>query len=68
QAKVAVYGAAGQPVTLRLYNTLGALLLTQEVKAAPDGEPISLPLPTASGLYVLQVNAGGQTASTRLVK
>ncbi|MGI4864810.1 MAG: endo-beta-N-acetylglucosaminidase [Janthinobacterium lividum] len=68
QAKVAVYGAAGQPVTLRLYNTLGALLLTQEVKSAPDGEPISLTLPAASGLYVLQVKAGGQTASTRLVK
>jgi endo-beta-N-acetylglucosaminidase D len=68
RATVEISGAAGQPVSLRLYNTVGALLLVQELKAAPDGTQATLPLPSAAGLYVLQVRAGERTATTRLVK
>ncbi|RZK56379.1 MAG: T9SS type A sorting domain-containing protein, partial [Hymenobacter sp.] len=68
RASVAIAGAAGQLVTLRLYDTLGALLLTQEVKPATDGELVAVPLPPAAGLYVLQASQGSRTASTRLLK
>ena len=68
QATVVLSGAGGQPVTLRLYNTLGALLLTQEVKTVADGQQVTLPLPAATGVYVLQASAGSSTAATRLVK
>ncbi|MGI4869707.1 MAG: endo-beta-N-acetylglucosaminidase [Janthinobacterium lividum] len=68
QAVVEIYGAAGQPVTLRLYNTLGALLLTQQVRPQVDGEQVTLPLPATVGLYVLQASSGSQVATARLVK
>jgi endo-beta-N-acetylglucosaminidase D len=68
RATVEILGAAGQPVSLRLYNTVGALLLVQELKAAPDGTQVTLPLPSAAGMYLLQVRAGERNATTRLVK
>jgi endo-beta-N-acetylglucosaminidase D len=68
RATVEIAGAAGQPVSLRLYNTAGALLLVQELKAAPDGTQATLPLPSAAGLYLLQVRAGERATTTRLVK
>jgi endo-beta-N-acetylglucosaminidase D len=67
RATVAISGAAGRPVTLRLYSITGALLSTQEVKAA-DGASVAVPLPAAPGIYVLQASAGSDTAATRLVK
>ena len=68
RATVEISGAAGQPVSLRLYNTVGALLLVQELKAAADGTQVKLPLPSAAGMYLLQVRAGERTTTTRLVK
>ena len=68
RATVEISGTAGQPVSLRLYNTVGALLLVQELKAAPDGTQVTLPLPSAAGMYLLQVRAGERTTTTRLVK
>ncbi|RZJ57844.1 MAG: T9SS type A sorting domain-containing protein, partial [Hymenobacter sp.] len=68
RATVAIGGAAGRPVTLRLYSITGALLSTQEVKTAVDGAPIAVVLPAAPGIYVLQASAGSDTATTRLLR
>jgi endo-beta-N-acetylglucosaminidase D len=68
RATVEIVGTAGQPVSLRLYSTVGALLLVQELPAAPDGTQVTLPLPSATGLYLLQVRAGERAATTRLLK
>ena len=68
RATVEISGAAGQPVSLRLYNTVGALLLVQELKSAADGTQVTLPLPAAEGMYLLQVRAGDRSATTRLMK
>jgi endo-beta-N-acetylglucosaminidase D len=66
-AEVEIRGAAGQTVQLQLFNSLGGLVLTQEVKVVA-GQHLTLPLPTAAGLYVLQAHTATGTATAKLLK
>ena len=66
-AEVEIRGAAGQLVQLQLFNSLGTLVLKQEVKPGA-GERIRLPLPAAAGLYVLQAHTAAGTATAKLLK
>ena len=68
RAEVEIRGAAGQAVVLQLFNSVGALVLKQEVRPTTDAERLTLPLPAAAGLYVLQARTAAGTATTRLVK
>ncbi|GAB3571369.1 hypothetical protein GCM10027345_00570 [Hymenobacter daeguensis] len=66
-AEVEIRGAAGQPVQLQLFNSLGGLVSKQEVSVA-SGQRIVLPMPAAAGLYVLQARTATGTATTKLLK
>jgi endo-beta-N-acetylglucosaminidase D len=66
-AEVEIRGAAGQPVQLQLFNSLGGLVLEQEVKVVA-GERLRLPLPAAAGLYVLRARTAGRTTTVQLIK
>jgi endo-beta-N-acetylglucosaminidase D len=66
-AEIEIRGAAGQPVQLQLFNSLGGLVSTREVSAA-NGQRIMLPLPAAAGMYVLQARSATGSVSAKLLK
>ncbi len=67
-AEVQVRGTYGQPVTLALFNCLGAVLWTQQVRFLADTEVLPVALPNAAGLYLLQVRTATGTATVRLLR
>ena len=68
RAEVEIHGAAGQAATLRLYGTTGAVLFSQDIRPSANGQRFEVPLPSAGGLYLLQLRTATGTASTRLLR
>ncbi|MDO7876701.1 LamG-like jellyroll fold domain-containing protein [Hymenobacter sp. ASUV-10] len=68
EVEVEVSRAAGQPATLRLLNSLGAVVLTREVKPGSDAARYTLPLHVAPGIYLLELRTALGTTSAKLLK
>jgi endo-beta-N-acetylglucosaminidase D len=68
EVEVEVGRAAGQPATLRLLNSLGAVVLSRELKPATDAARYTLPLNVAPGIYLLELRTPLGTTSAKLLK
>ena len=63
-----VRGAQGQPLTLKVHNSSGALSSEQSVNLGGEVETHRLRLGQVSGLYLLQVSTPSQTQTIKVVR
>jgi endo-beta-N-acetylglucosaminidase D len=68
QAELEIHASAGQPLRLQLFNTLGALVGEEQLKAPATVMRRSLALPAAAGLYVLRVSTPSGSTSVKLLR
>lgn len=68
QTTLQISGAQGQPATVELLNTLGAVVLRQTLRPAATAQLCPLPLPAAAGLYVVRVSTPAGSATAKLLR
>ncbi|QHJ06914.1 endo-beta-N-acetylglucosaminidase [Hymenobacter busanensis] len=68
RATIEIQGAQGQPTTVQLVNTLGAVVLERHLTPNAAQQRLLLPLPGAAGLYVLRVRTPAGTVATKLLR
>jgi endo-beta-N-acetylglucosaminidase D len=68
ETEIEISGAAGQPATLQLLNSVGAVVVTQQLKPATNTARYTLPLAVAPGLYLLRLRTPGGDVTTKLLK
>ncbi|MDO7852023.1 endo-beta-N-acetylglucosaminidase [Hymenobacter convexus] len=68
QAEVAISGALGQPVVLRLCNELGAAVWQYTLPSSSTSTRVSVPLPTSAGLYLLRASTATDGITVKLLK
>ncbi|WP_460619189.1 endo-beta-N-acetylglucosaminidase [Hymenobacter ruber] len=67
RAEIEIQGAQNQAVTLQVSNALGAVVWRQTVPASAASR-LSVPLPGASGVYLLRASTTSGTATVKLLK
>ncbi|GAB3881890.1 putative Ig domain-containing protein [Spirosoma agri] len=67
-AEVAIHGAQGQTVAVRVVDLQGKLVATIRIEQAQAVERVSLPLGTSSGVLLLEVRTPTQYQQVKLVK
>ncbi|MBF9222400.1 endo-beta-N-acetylglucosaminidase [Hymenobacter ruricola] len=68
RAEVEIRGLRNQPLTLQVSNALGAVVWQQTVPSAGAALRTSVPLPGASGFYVLRASTPAGSTTVKLLK
>lgn len=68
QATIRVWGAEGQPLTVRAMDASGNVYAQQVIERAGTAEVLSVRLGRSAGVYVVQVQSGEQRQSLRVVR